>query len=164
MSMVHGEPEHPALPEPVELLSRRVIGCAIEVHRHLGPGLLESIYEGAIARELAISGVSVNRQMEIEVPYKGVVLRGQRLDMVAGGSIVLELKSVAEIHPVHKAQLLSYLRLANLPLGLLINFNVPLLREGLRRVINDRWSRGPIAASRSSRSESSRASALEVHS
>ncbi len=122
----------------VEDRSHRIIGSAIEVHRTLGPGLLESIYEEAMCVELGLAGVAVERQAEIIVDYKGHPIRGQRLDLLIGRSVVVELKSVAAIKDVHKAQLLSYLRASRLPLGLLINFNESRLKDGIRRVINDR--------------------------
>lgn len=126
------------LPRELELLSHKVIGCALNVHRELGPGLLETLYEEALVYELVITGVPVHRQVEIEVPYKDTILRGQRLDLVVGGSIIVELKCVAKVLDVHKAQLLSYLRACRAPVGLLFNFNVTWLRDGLFRVFNER--------------------------
>ncbi len=122
----------------VEELSRRIIGAAIEVHSTLGPGLLELIYEEALCVELAAAGIRYERQAEVVIDYKGHPLRGQRLDLLVDRAIVAELKSVAMIQDVHKAQLLSYLRAARLPLGLLINFNAGRLKDGIRRVINER--------------------------
>ncbi|MEZ6242221.1 MAG: GxxExxY protein [Phycisphaerales bacterium] len=122
----------------IEELSRQIIGAAIEVHRTLGPGMLESIYEGALCVELDATGVTVERQAEVVIDYKGVPLHGQRIDLLVGGAIIVELKAVATIQDVHKAQLLSYLRATRLPLGLLINFNEVRLKDGIRRVINER--------------------------
>jgi len=118
-------------------LSNRVIGCAIEVHRALGPGLLESAYERCLAHELAAAGIEFETQKMVPVTYKGLELEcGYRADMVVAGQILVELKSVEAVTPVHEAQVLTYLRLANLPVGLLINFNVELLKDGIRRFVN----------------------------
>lgn len=120
-------------------LSERVIGAAIEVHRELGPGLLESIYEQALCRELKINGIPFERQAVLPVHYKGELLDGTlRLDLVVSKTIIVELKAVDAMLPVHEAQLLSYLKLANKPLGLLFNFHAPILKQGLKRLINSR--------------------------
>lgn len=124
------------LPDQLNRLSERVIGCAIEVHRELGPGLLERIYEDAMLYELDRAGLFVERQVAIPVRYKGVDLHGQRLDMIVERCIVLELKAVEKIVEVHLAQLVSDLRVSRSPLGLLINFNVPFLTRGIHRRIN----------------------------
>lgn len=117
-------------------LSHRVIGLCLEVHRELGPGLLESAYEEALARELALDNLTFERQQEAPLLYKGSALNcGYRLDFVVEGQLIVELKAVNELLPVHQAQLLTYLKLKQLPLGLLVNFNVPLLRDGIRRVV-----------------------------
>ena len=126
------------LPSEIEDLGRRVIGAAMEVHTVLGPGLLESVYEGALVRELELSGVEVERQVPAAVEYKGVVIGDQRLDLVIEKTVIVELKVVQALLPVHRAQLLSYLRVAGLPLGFLINFNAAHLRDGFTRVINER--------------------------
>jgi GxxExxY protein len=123
------------LSDETELRIRRVIGCCIEVHRGLGPGLLESIYSRAIAIELAAAGLSFERERLVTVMYRGQPLCHHRLDIVVAGEIVLEVKAVDALSPVHRAQLLSYLRVANLRVGLLVNFNVAVLREGLKRVV-----------------------------
>jgi len=116
-------------------LSHRVIGLCIEVHRELGPGLLESAYEEALAYELTAAGYKFERQREMPLLYKGVKLDcGYRLDVVIEGALILELKAVNELLPVHHAQLLTYLKLERRSLGLLINFNVPVLKNGIRRV------------------------------
>ncbi|HRQ74105.1 MAG TPA: GxxExxY protein [Phycisphaerales bacterium] len=139
------------LPAEIELISHRVIGCAIEVHKELGPGLLERLYEDALVYELREAGIRVEQQLEIIVPYKGVELRGQRLDVLVEGCLVVELKAVSQVTELHRAQLLSYLRAARLPLGLLLNFNVTWLREGLHRVFNERAIPMESSSSHSSR-------------
>jgi GxxExxY protein len=117
--------------------SSDVIGAALAVHRHLGPGLLESAYEACLAFELRERGFDVVTQRPVPVIYKGVRLEtGYRLDMVVGGTMLVEIKSVEALDRVHLAQMLSYLRLSGLSSGLLINFNVPLLKQGIRRVVN----------------------------
>ncbi len=118
-------------------LSRMVIGAAIEVHRALGPGLLESAYEECLCHELSARGVRFKRQCNLPVEYKGVRLEcGYRMDLVVDDCLLLELKAVDSISMIHEAQLLTYLKLARLKLGLLINFNVPVLHKGIRRVAN----------------------------
>jgi GxxExxY protein len=118
-------------------LSYDAIGAAIEVHRLLGPGLLESVYEAALCRELSLRCMEFHRQKRVPVSYKGMPLECEfRIDLLIGKSIIVEVKAVERILPVYKAQLLSYLRLHNLWLGLLINFNVEVLRDGIRRVLN----------------------------
>lgn len=124
------------LPARIEAVGRSVIGAAIEVHRVLGPGLVERVYEEALMYELGILQLSVKRQVEIAVPYKSIMISGQRLDVLVENQVIVELKSVAQVAEVHKAQLLSYLRAAQCPLGLLINFNGTQLRHGIHRVIN----------------------------
>ena len=117
-------------------LSQQVIGLCIEVHRTLGPGLLESAYEAALAHELSLAGIPFRRQVDLPLDYKGVKLDcGYRLDFIIADELIVELKAVQEILPVHKAQLLTYLKLNRKPLGLLINFNVPLLKDGIERVV-----------------------------
>jgi GxxExxY protein len=118
-------------------LSNRVIGCAIEVHKALGPGLLESAYERCLAHELAAAAIEFEMQKAVPVTYKGLELEcGYRADIVVEGQLLVELTSVEATTPVHEAQVLTYLRLANLPVGLLINFNVELLKDGIRRFVN----------------------------
>ena len=122
---------------PCWSLSNAVISAAIEVHEVLGPGLLESIYEAALCHELALRGISVQRQLEVPVFYKGVSLsQAMRLDLLIDDTMVIELKSVDTVLPIHKAQLLSYLRLSKRQVGLLINFNTPQLKQGIHRVVN----------------------------
>ena len=115
-------------------LTDAIIGAAVEVHRTLGPGLLESTYEMCLCRELAVRGTSFERQVPISVEYKGVKLDcGYRADIVVGGSILIEIKAIDSLLPIHDAQVLSYLKLGGWKIGLLINFNVELLKHGLRR-------------------------------
>jgi len=117
-------------------LTERIIACAIAVHRELGPGLLESIYEEALTIELAASGLRFVRQVEMPVAYKGTPLSGSfRMDLVVENRVVVELKAVEAILPVHEAQLLSYLRMGGWEVGLLINFKTALLRDGIRRIV-----------------------------
>jgi GxxExxY protein len=116
-------------------LTGRIIGCAIEVHRRLGPGLLESIYESALAVELAFAQISFERQVAIPIDYRAKVIGEHRLDFIVEKSVVLELKSVERFDPVFEAQLLTYLRIASLHVGLLINFNSRLLHEGIKRFV-----------------------------
>lgn len=117
--------------------SRQIIGAAIEVHRVLGPGLLESVYEMCLKEELARKGLSVQSQLEFPIVYKGKSLEKTfRIDLLVEDKIIIELKAVEQIQPVHEVQLLTYLRLTDKRLGLLINFNVPVLRKGICRVIN----------------------------
>lgn len=117
-------------------LSNRVIGLAIEVHRHLGPGLLESAYEACLAHELHAAGIACERQKDLPVRYKGLELDcAYRIDLLVDGALVLELKSVERLLPIHEAQLLTYLKLTGVRTGLLINFNVPFLKDGLKRMV-----------------------------
>lgn len=117
-------------------LSYRVLGLAMQVHRTLGPGLLESAYEEALDYELSQSGLAFVRQQEVPLFYKKIRLScDYRLDFLIQDTLVLELKSVAGLLPIHEAQLLTYLRLMQCPLGLLINFNVPTLKDGVQRIV-----------------------------
>ena len=119
----------------VNRISRAVIGCAIEVHRFLGPGLLESAYERCLEHELIAKGHRIERQREVPIVYRGLCLDcGYRLDLVVDGTVIVEVKSVECLLALHSAQLISYLKLTGLPLGLLINFNVGLLKQGVRRL------------------------------
>ena len=111
-----------------------IIGAAIEVHKQLGPGLLESTYEECLCHELHLRGIQFQRQIDLPVVYKSLRLDcGYRLDLLVEDSVLVELKAVERLLPVHEAQLLTYLHLAHKPVGLLINFNVPLLKDGVRR-------------------------------
>jgi GxxExxY protein len=123
------------LSEDLEQLAQDIIGCCLSVHKELGPGLLESVYPKAVAIELEDRGISFEMEKALRVNYRGRLLCHQRLDMFVDGRIVVELKSVELFHPIHVAQVLSYLRLTGARLGLLINFNVPMLKHGIRRVI-----------------------------
>ena len=117
-------------------LTREAIGAAIEVHRILGPGLLESIYEKCLLRELAIRGISAIRQKNVQIEYKGEIFEEElRFDLLVEGCLLLELKAVQEVHPIHKASLLSYMKLLNVPLGLVINFHEMKLVDGVSRMI-----------------------------
>ena len=117
-------------------LSNRVIGCAIEVHRALGPELLESAYEQCLARELSLNNIQFKLQCPQPVHYKEVSLDcGYRIDIMVDNQIVVELKSVESLLPIHEAQTLTYMKLANAKIGLLINFNVPRLKQGLKRFV-----------------------------
>jgi GxxExxY protein len=117
-------------------LTEAIIGAAIEVHKHLGPGLLESAYEACLCQELESRGLSYTRQVPLPVEYKGMKIDcGYRLDVVVENQVVLELKSVLEWHPVYDAQLLTYLKISGLKIGLGINFNVPLLKDGIHRKV-----------------------------
>ena len=117
-------------------LSNRVIGCAIEVHRTLGPGLLESTYEQCLAHELSLAGISFECQWPLPVEYKGKRLEcGYRVDLLVEDRLIIELKAAQAIVGVHEAQLLTYMRLAQIEVGLLINFNVELLKTGIKRFV-----------------------------
>jgi GxxExxY protein len=115
-------------------LTEKIIGAAIEVHRLLGPGLLESIYEEALCHELQLRGISCERQKQIDVIYKGHVIKGQKLDILVESEVVVELKAVAKLPDVATAQTLSYLKSTRLKRGLLINFSQPKLIDGVRRL------------------------------
>jgi GxxExxY protein len=127
------------LPSPfspeAEHVMAETIRCAIRVHRALGPGLLESIYRGALQIELTTAGLSYETERPVCIKYRDVDLHGQRVDLIVEGLVVVELKCVVRLNDVHRAQLLSYLRATGLRGGLLINFHVPMLREGLKRVV-----------------------------
>jgi GxxExxY protein len=123
-------------PEADEL-ARTVIGAAIEVHRTLGPGFLESVYEEALAVQLSLDQIPYRRQVVVSVDYKGIAIGEQRVDLIVGEILLVELKTVEMLARVHTAQVISYLKATELELGLLINFNVPVLTEGLKRIV---WS------------------------
>ena len=117
-------------------LTEKIIGAAIAVHKELGPGLLESAYEACLVYELVQAGLKVESQKPLSVSYRGVQVDcGYRIDLLVENQIILELKSVENIEPIHEAQLLSYLKLSGYKIGLLINFNVKLLRNGIRRFV-----------------------------
>jgi len=118
-------------------ITQKIIGAAIKVHRRLGPGLLESAYEACLAYELEQMGLQVQRQKAVPLIYSGVKLEcGFRADLVVAGTVVVEIKCKEAIHPVDQAQLLSHLRLLNLEVGLLINFHVLILKDGIKRMVN----------------------------
>jgi GxxExxY protein len=120
----------------VEAVAREVVDAGLKVHRALGPGLLESAYEHCLARELQIRALSVQRQAPLPIIYEGEKLdAGYRLDLVVNGCVVVEVKAVDAVAPVHHAQLLTYLKLSGVHLGLLMNFNVALFRDGLKRMV-----------------------------
>ena len=122
---------------PCDALTKRIIGAAIEVHRTLGPGLLESAYEACLLFELHEAGLKIERQKPVPLVYKNVKLDcGYRLDLVVEEKVIVEVKSITSAIAIHEAQLLSYLKLAGCQVGLLINFNVKLLKNGIRRIIN----------------------------
>lgn len=119
-------------------LTETIIGAGIDVHRALGPGLLESAYEECLCRELDIRGIRYRRQVALPLEYKGLSLEcGYRLDILVQEFVVVEIKSVENILPIHKAQLLTYLKLGGWQIGLLINFNTPVLKQGIVRLVNN---------------------------
>ncbi len=133
--------------QTINQLTELIIGCAIEVHRHKGPGLLESAYEACLAYELEASGLQIARQMPAPLVYKGVTLDTSfRADLVVENRVLVELKAIETLLPVHKAQLLSYIRETGHEVGLLINFNVSRLVEGITRLVNDRLSASSAAS------------------
>jgi GxxExxY protein len=123
------------IPKEVEKAGRALLDAAIEVHRHLGPGFLERIYEESLCHELALRGVSFERQKSIQVFYKDMALGKQRVDLLVEGVVVVEIKAVDAILPIHQAQLLSYLKTADLRLGFIINFKTKLLKQGIKRMV-----------------------------
>lgn len=121
-----------------DVLTDCIIGKCIEIHRELGPGLLESTYEECLCHELAISGLKFERQKPLPVRYKNVKLDcGYRIDLIVEEKVIVELKTVDQLIPLHEAQLLTYLKLSNVPVGLLINFNVSILKHGIKRLVNN---------------------------
>jgi len=123
--------------EELNQITEGIIGAAIEVHKNLGPGLLESAYQAALAYELAQRGFKIEQQRPLPLIYKDVRLdAGYRMDFLVNDKVILEIKSIEDIAPIHEAQLLSYLRLSGCKIGLLINFNVKLLKYGIKRLIN----------------------------
>jgi GxxExxY protein len=118
-----------------QLVSNRVIGCAIEVHRHLGAGLLESVYQTALCLELAHKRIRFDRQRLCPLEYRGVVVGEYRPDLIVENTVVVEIKSVLRMEPVFTAQLLTYLRITGLRVGLLMNFNQSVFKDGIKRVV-----------------------------
>ncbi|HET8935070.1 MAG TPA: GxxExxY protein [Polyangiales bacterium] len=120
-------------------MSEIVIGACIEVHRHLGPGLLESVYEECVCHELGVAGIAFERQKTLPVLYKGLKLQpSYRLDLIVEDQLLIELKAVERLLPVHEAQVITYLKLSGLPVGLLVNFHTAAIKHGLRRLINNK--------------------------
>jgi GxxExxY protein len=119
-------------------LTEKIIGAAIEVHRHLGQGLLESAYEECLCREFNLCNITFERQKSLPVIYKGIKLDcAYRLDLIVENKIIIEIKTINQFDPIHNAQLLTYLKLLDLEIGLLINFNVSILKNGIKRIINN---------------------------
>ena len=118
-----------------QILTDRIIGCAIEVHRALGPGLLESTYEGALAIELATTGIRFDRQVRIPMQYRGAKVGDYCVDLIVESRVVVEVKSVIRLDPVFTAQVLTYLRMTGLQVGLLLNFGRPMLSDGVKRIV-----------------------------
>ena len=130
--------EHAKSAEEINRLTEIIIGAAIEVHRNLGPGLLESAYEACLEFELKGRGLKVERQAELPLRYKEVYLDcGYRLDLLVNGVVIVEVKAINEIAPIHHAQVTSYLKLSGCRVGLLINFNILLLKDGIKRIVNN---------------------------
>jgi GxxExxY protein len=116
-------------------ITGEIIGSAIEVHKILGPGLLEAVYEECLCRELETRSIAVDRQREVPIKYKGERLDAEyRLDLLVENTVIVELKTCDQLLPIHEAQLLTYLKLSNMEVGLLINFNVPVLKDGIKRL------------------------------
>jgi len=126
---------HSDLPDDLESLVTQTIGCCIEVHRALGPGLNENVYRRACEVELGLCGISFEAELPLPIRYRDHLLCHQRVDLFVDGRLVLEVKSVERLHPVHVAQTVSYLRLTRVRVGLVVNFNVEVLKQGIRRVI-----------------------------
>ena len=134
------------VPETIEPLTEKIIGAGIEVHRTLGPGLLESLYRECLLIELTAAKISFERERHIGLTYKGSAIGSRlRLDLLVEGLVVVELKAVESIHPIHLSQVITYLKLTGCPAGLLLNFNVTSLKAGIRRLVHpDRYVRGPV--------------------
>lgn len=125
------------IPPEIETSARHAVNAALAVHRALGPGLLESAYQECMAVELSLNGLSVEREKAFPLVYRGhAVDTAYRLDLIVGGNLLVELKAIETIAPVHEVQVVTYLKLLKLPLGLLINFNVPLIKNGISRILN----------------------------
>ena len=128
-----GQPQESS---PRDVLTARIIGAAIDVHRCIGPGLLESAYQRCLAWELRSQGIAAARHVSLPLTYKDITLDvGYRIDLMIDGSVIVEVKSVANLLPIHEAQLLTYLKLSGIRKGLLINFNVAVLKDGIRRLV-----------------------------
>lgn len=130
--------ENAEMEEIINSITSSIIGAAVNVHRELGPGLLESTYEACLVHELAQEGIEVERQKALPVVYRGVRLDcGYRIDLLVQGQVVVEVKAVGRLEPIHRAQVLSYLKLSGCKVGLLINFNVKMLKDGVCRLVNE---------------------------
>jgi GxxExxY protein len=127
--------EFQAIPEEDEGLAKGIIGAAIEAHRELGPGFLECIYQRALVYELTSRGLRIEQEKPIFVRYKDIQIPGQRIDLLVGGRVIVELKCVDEFAPIHQAQVISYLKATGLRLGLLLNFKKALLKDGIKRIV-----------------------------
>ena len=127
--------QYEPIPREVETVATDVIGAAIEVHRALGPGFLERIYQEALCLELHARGISFERERAVVVRYRDVAISGQRVDLIVAGRVIVELKATTRIDPTQEAKVLSYLRTTGLRLGLVFNFNAGTLKEGIRRIV-----------------------------
>jgi GxxExxY protein len=116
-------------------ITERIVGCAIEVHRHLGPGLLESVYEAALGVELALRKLPFRRQVRLPLQYKSHLISEHRVDLIVDEAVVVEVKAVQRLEPIHIAQLLTYLRVSGVRVGLILNFNSAVMKHGIRRVV-----------------------------
>jgi len=124
--------------EEIELIAKQLVDSMLAVHRELGPGLLESTYQACLAQELAARGIEVYCEVELPVKYKGLEIEaGYRIDMLVADSIVIENKSVQAFLPIHEAQLLTYMKLSGCRLGFLVNWNIPLIKDGIKRMVNN---------------------------
>jgi GxxExxY protein len=122
--------------KPEELVAKEVVDAAFQIHRALGPGLLESVYQACLGHELGRRGVEHRSQVALPIKYEGLIVdAGLRIDLLAANLVIVEIKAIEQILPVHRAQLLTYLKLAELRLGLLINFSVAVIRDGIRRIV-----------------------------
>ena len=125
------------LPPGINILTAKIIACAIAVHKALGPGLLESAYRACLIAELRHAGLRVDAEVRLPIVYRGVTMAcGYRIDLIVEGTVILEIKAIAAVMPIHEAQLLTYLRLMGKPLGLILNFNVPIMKDGIVRKVN----------------------------
>ena len=125
------------VPNEIELLATQTVNAALTVHRTLGPGLLESAYQECLAIELSLAGLRVEREQSLPLVYRGHSIESAyRLDLIVNGKLLVETKAIESLQPIHRVQVTTYLKLLKLPLGLLINFNVPLIKDGITRVLN----------------------------
>jgi GxxExxY protein len=136
------------VPQDVETLAAATVNAALAVHRALGPGLLESTYQECLAIELSLAGIAVEREQVLPIVFRGrTVETAYRIDLLVGHHLLVELKAAEAIAPIHQAQVVTYLKLLDLPLGLLINFNVPLIKDGIHRILNLNFRSPPTASS-----------------